>query len=106
MCCGRSSLAALDSPAPMSDRPIFEGDLSRIQVADVLTFIGLIRGSGKLFIRQHRLERTIQWQDGEIVFASSNSPEHSLGQFLLRNGKITAEQYDESTKRVTPTMRH
>lgn len=90
----------------MSDRPIFEGDLSRIQIADVLNFVGMIRGSGKLVLKQHRLERMIHWNEGEIVFASSNSPEHSLGQFLLRNGKITAAQYDESAKRVSPTMRH
>ena len=43
--------------------------------------------------------------NGEIIFATSNSPEHSLGQFLLRNGKITPAQYEESKRRVTPTMR-
>ncbi len=90
----------------MADRPVLEGDLSRIQVADVLNFVGMIRGSGKLVVRQNRVERTIHWKDGEIIFASSNSPEHSLGQFLLRNGKITAEEYDESAKRVGPNMRH
>src|ERR1700716_1176893 len=90
----------------MAPRAIFEGDLSRVQVADVLNFVGMIRASGKLIVRQQRLERIIHWKDGEIILASSNSPEHSLGQFLLRNGKITKEQYEESTSRVSPTMRH
>jgi len=86
---------------------ILQGDLSRIQLPDVLSFLSMIRGSGKLVL-QHRgdLERTIHWKDGEIVFAHSNSPEHSLGQFLLRNGKITAAQYEESKRRVTQQMRH
>ncbi len=66
----------------------------------------MIRGSGKLVLRHDDLERTIHWKDGEIVFATSNSPEHSLGQFLLRNGKITEQQYEESKRRVTPQMRH
>src|SRR5881275_1273604 len=85
---------------------ILQGDLSRIQLPDVLSFVSMIRGSGKLVVRNQHLERTIHWKDGEIVFATSNSPEHSLGQFLLRNGKITQAQYDESKRRVTPSMRH
>ncbi len=90
----------------MSDRPIFEGDLRRIQIADVLSFVSMIRTSGKLLLKQMRLERTLHWIEGEIVFATSNSPEQSLGQFLLRNGKITQQQYDESAQRVGPNMRH
>lgn len=90
----------------MAERPIFEGDLRRIQIADVLSFVSMIRGTGKLFLRQARLERTLHWKEGEITLATSNSPDQSLGQFLLRNGKITQEQYDESARRVTPHMRH
>ena len=90
----------------MSERAILEGDLSRIQVADILNFVGMIRMSGKLVVKQKQLERSIHWKEGEIIFASSNSAEHSLGQFLLRNGKITPAQYEESAKRVTPAMRH
>jgi len=91
----------------MSDAAtILQGDLSRIQMPDVLSFIAMIRGSGKLVVRRDHLERTIHWKDGEIVFAHSNSPEHSLGQFLLRNGKISQAQYDESKRRVTAQTRH
>jgi Domain of unknown function (DUF4388) len=90
----------------MPDTPILQGDLSRIQLPDVLSFVAMIRATGKLVLRSHQLERSIIWKDGEIVFANSNSPEHSLGQFLLRNGKITQQQYDESKRRVTATMRH
>jgi len=66
----------------------------------------MIRATGKLALRNGSLDRTIIWKEGEIVFANSNSPEHSLGQFLLRNGKINQQQYEESKRRVTPTMRH
>jgi Domain of unknown function (DUF4388) len=85
---------------------ILQGDLSRIQLPDVLSFLSMIRGSGKLLVRNSHLERTIHWNHGEIVFANSNSPEHSLGQFLLRNGKITQMQYEESKRRVTAQTRH
>ena len=90
----------------MPDKPILQGDLSKIQLPDVLSFVSMIRETGKLVVRRAQLERTIHYKEGEIVFASSSSPEHSLGQFLLRNGKITSDQYEESKRRVTPQLRH
>lgn len=90
----------------MSSGPVLQGDLSRIQLPDVLSFVSMIRRTGRLVIRHEFLERTILWKEGEIVFATSNSPEHSLGQFLLRNGKITQQQYEESKRKVTPQTRH
>ena len=85
---------------------VLQGDLSRIQLPDVLSFISMIRGNGKLAIRRENLERTVFWKNGDIVFAASNSPEHSLGNFLLRNGKITQAQYEEAKSRMTPQVRH
>lgn len=90
----------------MSEVPILQGDLSRIQLPDVLSFVSMIRRSGKLVLRKGAMERTLVWKDGDIVFATSNSPEDSLGLFLLRNGKITQQQYEESKRRVTPQLRH
>src|SRR5438270_12127154 len=91
----------------MPKNHILEGDLSRIQLPDVLIFLSMIRGSGKLVLAQERLlermERSIYWKVGEVVFASSNSLEHSLGMFLLRNGKITQQQYDETKRPVRDT---
>ena len=93
---------------PMAEKSILQGDLSKIQLPDVLSFLAMIRQTGKLVVRrtQPQLDRSIHWKEGEIIFASSSSPEHSLGQFLLRNGKITQDQYDESKRRVTPQLRH
>lgn len=90
----------------MTEKAIFEGNLSRVQFPDVLSFVSMIRGTGKLIVRKDQLERTIVWKDGDIVFAQSNSPDDSLGQFLLRNAKITKGQYEESKKRITPGTRH
>jgi hypothetical protein len=90
----------------MSENHILTGDLARIQLPDVLSFVAMIRGTGKLLLRKAAMERSIHWKDGEIVFASSNSPEHSLGMFLLRNGKISQEEYEDSKRKVTAQMRH
>ncbi|MEO8035331.1 MAG: DUF4388 domain-containing protein [Acidobacteriota bacterium] len=85
---------------------VLEGDLSRIELPDVLSFVAMIRASGKLVVSQGDMERTILWKDGEIVFATSSSQDHSLGQFLLNNGKITQAQFEESKRRVTEKTRH
>ena len=90
----------------MPETPILQGDIARVQLPDVLSFVSMIRRSGKLILRNGTMERTLVWKDGDIVFATSNSPEDSLGLFLLRNGKITQQQYDESKRRVTPQLRH
>lgn len=96
----------LDSDPRTKGRVVLQGDLSAIQLPDILTLLSMIRRTGRLTVRHGDLERSIFWKDGEIVFATSNSLEHSLGQFLLRNGKITEEQYRESMNRVTPETRH
>lgn len=85
---------------------VLEGDLSRIELPDILSFVAMIRASGKLVVSHDDMERTILWKDGEIVFATSSSQDHSLGQFLLNNGKITQAQYEESKLRVTEKTRH
>lgn len=90
----------------LTGKKILEGDLQAILLPDVLSFISMIRTSGKLVVSKGTMERTIHWKDGEIIFATSNSNDDSLGQFLLRNGKITRQQYEESKLRLTPGMRH
>lgn len=91
----------------MPNQPvIFSGDLSRIELPDVLSFVSMTRLGGELIVRNKTLNRTLYWKNGEIIFARSSSVEHELGQFLLRNGKITQEQYDESQRRMEPGSRH
>lgn len=100
---GDVSLTRKSSPL---GKVLVEGDLAVIQLPEVLSFIAMIRHPGKLVLRLRQLERSILWKDGEIAFATSNSKEHSLGEFLLANGKITQEQFAESKRRVTPALRH
>lgn len=100
-----SHAPARSAPATMNQRLILQGDLSAIELADLLTFLSMIRGSGRLELRRSEFERTIHWNRGEVVFATSSSPEHALGQFLLRNGKITVEQHRRSLEMLTEGTR-
>lgn len=92
-------------PLEHVERQILAGDLSAIALPDILTFVSMIRRTGKLIVRNGAAERSLYWNNGEMVFATSNSPEHTLGQFLLRNGKITLQQHQDSLRRLTPETR-
>jgi hypothetical protein len=90
----------------MKQTLILEGNLANLFVPDVLSFFNAIRKTGRSDFFQGHWEVNIYWKNGEIVFATSNREEDSLGKFLLRNGKITKEQYEESQKYLKPGTKH
>jgi curved DNA-binding protein CbpA len=49
--------------------------------------------------------KKVYFKDGDVVFAASNLDEDRLGEFLLRTGKITREQFDASSETVIRTKR-
>lgn len=92
--------------ANVSSGPIVQGDLASIDFPDVLTIASVIRKTGRLVVVQDSAERVIYWTLGEVTFATSNSPEHSLGHFLVRNGKITSDQHRQSLEHLSEGERH
>ena len=50
--------------------------------------------------------RSLHWDQGEIVFARSNTVRDSLGNFLVRKGIITPEQNAVSASKIDETTRH
>ena len=90
----------------MSTRSVLTGDLSSISLADLFSLLNLSKKTGALRCTQGAETRTILWEQGEIVFARSNSVRDSLGCFLVRRGLITEEQNAESARRITPDTRH
>ena len=44
-------------------------------------------------------------KDGRVVFASSNLPNDRLGEILIREGKITVEEYEASIKAISKGKR-
>lgn len=83
----------------------FEGKIRNIPMPDLLTFISMIKKSGILTIEDEKNIRKIFWEKGEMVFANSTHPEESLGNFLLRHGKITEEENIKSGMLVEPGKR-
>jgi hypothetical protein len=90
----------------LSTRSVLTGDLNSISLADLFSLLNLSKKTGALRCTRGAETRTIVWEQGEIVFARSNSVRDSLGYFLVRRGLITEEQNAESARRITPDTRH
>jgi DNA-binding NarL/FixJ family response regulator len=61
------------------------------------------RFTGRVLLRRRHAEKTIVFQHGRPVFATSNQPEDRLGALLARAGKITDEQAELSHRRALDT---
>jgi len=90
----------------MSGKPVLTGDLNSVALADVISMLNLSRKTGVLRCTRGADTRSVFWEQGEIVFARSNSVRDNLGCFLVRRGLITEEQNAESARRITPDTRH
>lgn len=87
-------------PAVSDSRFEFRGDLSNTPLPEVLQTVHHYRVPGVLLVRRDAVEKKIYIWNGDVIFASSNDREDSLGNVLLRAGKLTPAQYEESVARL------
>jgi hypothetical protein len=90
----------------------FRGDLSKTPLPEVLQTVHHYRVPGVVVARREETEKKIYISNGDVIFATSSDREESLGNVLLRQGRLTREQYEESVRRlieartVQETRRH
>jgi hypothetical protein len=89
-------LGGATPPAP--GPPVLSANLSVLPLAGLLQAILEARRSGLLVYRHRRHEKTIYFQLGEVIFASSNQVVDRLGECLLRSGAINAEELREAER--------
>ena len=79
------------------------GSLKDFQLADIL--IGLQRSTktGILEIKSGSTVREIFIENGDMIFATSNNEDDRLGELLVKEGKITLEEYNQSSLLLTKT---
>ncbi|MDA8082040.1 MAG: DnaJ domain-containing protein [Nitrospiraceae bacterium] len=82
-----------------------KGLLHDFRFSDTLAGLHRYRKTGVMTIRFGKVVKKIYVRDGELVFSTSNQPEDRLGDLLLREGKITREQYDRATEEMRRTGR-
>jgi curved DNA-binding protein CbpA len=80
-----------------------KGFLKDYRLSDI--FIGLQRSlkTGILSVTSGTAEKRIYIKNGDLIFAGSNQNEDRLGDILLREGLITQEHFDLSSKLIPTT---
>lgn len=75
---------------------ILEGDLGRLDVPDVLTFLNMGRRTGVLALEKIDQETKLFFRDGNPVYASSTKADLHLGAMLVRLQKVSADTIDRA----------
>jgi hypothetical protein len=78
-----------------------KGRLSELSLPDVLQYLRATRTTGILTLVSGGARKALYLKDGRIVFASSNLPNDRLGEILIREGKITVEEYEASIRSLS-----
>jgi hypothetical protein len=63
-----------------------------MHLADLLQWCAIKSKTGTLRVRHGPIEKKLLFRDGSLFSSSTNSPRETLGQFLIRSGKINEEQ--------------
>ncbi len=78
---------------------ILEGDLSRLDVPDVLSFLNMGRRTGVLALEKLDQETKLFFRDGNPVYAASTKEDLHLGAMLVRLRKVSADTIDRALSR-------
>ncbi|MBI3931932.1 MAG: DUF4388 domain-containing protein [Acidobacteria bacterium] len=82
-----------------------KGQLSQLPLPEILQHLRLAQATGILTLVSGGARKALYIKDGRVVFASSNLPNDRLGEILLREGKITVEEYEDSIKAISKGKR-
>jgi len=83
----------------------FKGQLSQLPLPDILQHLRLSQATGILSLVSGGARKALYLKEGRVVFASSNLPNDRLGEILIREGKITVEEYDTSIRAISKGKR-
>ncbi len=82
-----------------------KGQLSDLPVPDLLEHLHASKATGILTLVSGGARKALYLKGGRVVFAASNLPNDRLGELLLREGKITVEEYESSIKAISKGKR-
>ena len=82
-----------------------KGLIAELPVPDVLQYLSLSSSTGILTLVSGGARKALYLNEGRVVFASSNLPNDRLGELLIREGKITVEEYEASIRALSKGKR-
>ncbi len=74
------------------------GSLYDVPLPELLLHLRVAQATGILSLTSGGAKKALFLKEGRVVFANSNLPNDRLGELLLRNGKITVEEYETSIR--------
>lgn len=90
-------------PSEQAATPLYQTDIAQSSLPEILVKIHRYRVPGVLEFRRGDEMKRVYFDKGRIIFATTNQITESLGDKLVRIGRITQEQYDESVSRMKIT---
>lgn len=81
------------------------GQLADLPLPDILQHLRVSRSTGILSLVSGGARKAVYAREGRVVFAASNLPNDRLGELLLREGKITIEEYEASIRAISKGKR-
>jgi hypothetical protein len=76
----------------------FKGNLQEYRLADILIGIQRSTRTGVLEIESGSFLKKILIENGDVIFAASNFEDDRLGELLLKEGRITLEEYNQASR--------
>ena len=98
---GRVAPTAFEAPVPPGSR---RGEL-KDNLPSLITAFFLARETGELGVQRGKVKKVVYFEKGQPVFALSNLVSDRFGQFLVRTGKIRAEQLQDAAAVATQSKR-
>jgi len=100
----------MSAPLPKRFEPFvvpggLKGQLGELPLPEILQHLRLSAATGILTLVSGGARKALYVKGGQVVFASSNLPNDRLGEILLREGKITIEEYETSIKAISKGKR-
>lgn len=81
------------------------GTLAELPLPELLQHLRQTKATGVLSVVAGGARKSVYMKDGRVVFATSNLPNDRLGEILLREGKISVEEYEASIKALSKGKR-
>jgi len=82
---------------------LLTGSFRNYRLSDIIIGLQRTLKTGILTIHQGSINKKVFIKNGNIIFATSNQDKERLGDILLRNRKITKEQYIQAAERKQTT---
>src|SRR5690606_27639551 len=92
-------------PLPVVPRARLERGALRDNLPQLITAFWQLQETGELWLQRGKVKKAIWFENGWPVFALSNLASDRFGTFLLRLGRIDAEQLREATSRAASEKR-